>query len=100
MPLLRLALLGSLLTLPALAQQAPHAAPLAAQGCLGCHGPGGQGVGSIPGIAGRPAEELRAQMAAFRANQAPATIMGRIARGYSEAETAAIAAHFARQPAR
>lgn len=96
MPLLRLALLGSLLTLPALAQPVP----MSAQGCLGCHGPGGQGVGSIPGIAGRPAEELRAQMAAFRANQLPATIMGRIARGYSEAETAAIAAHFARQPAR
>lgn len=96
MPILRLALLGSLLALPAFAQNAPHAA----QGCLGCHGPGGQGVGSIPGIAGRPAEQLQAQMSAFRANQLPATIMGRIARGYSEAETAAIAAHFARQPAR
>jgi sulfide dehydrogenase cytochrome subunit len=34
-------------------------------------------------------------MAAFRANERPASIMGRVARGYTEAEIAAIAEHFA-----
>jgi cytochrome c553 len=52
----------------------------------------------VPGLAGRPQAELVAQMAAFRANERPGTIMGRIARGYTEAETLAVAAYFAQQP--
>lgn len=69
--------------------------PLAAQGCLGCHGPNGEGSGGIPGLARRDRSELAAAMAAFRANERPATIMNRIARGYTEAETAATIAYFA-----
>lgn len=75
------------------------AAPLAAQGCLGCHGPGGAGQPPIVGIAGRPAAETEALLKAFRANERPGTIMGRIARGYSDAEIAAAAAYFAAAPA-
>lgn len=75
---------------PAWAQPA-----LLAQGCLGCHGPGGAGSGGIPALAGRDENDLRAAMAAFRANERPATIMNRIARGYTDAEVAAIAAYFA-----
>lgn len=86
-----------LLAAPAFAHAA---APLAAEGCLGCHGPAGQGAGAVPALAGRDRAELEALMAAFRGNERPATIMGRIARGYTEAESAAIAAHFARLPAR
>jgi cytochrome c553 len=73
-------------------------APLAAQGCLGCHGPNGAGQVPIPGITGRPAAETEALMKAFRANERPGTIMGRIARGYTDAEIAAMAAFFAAQP--
>ncbi|WP_424812307.1 c-type cytochrome [Roseococcus sp. YIM B11640] len=72
-------------------------APLAAQGCLGCHGPNGTGATGVPALAGRDAAELTALMAAFRANERPATIMGRIARGYTPAELAAVAEHFSRQ---
>jgi cytochrome subunit of sulfide dehydrogenase len=79
-----------LLAAPAAAQ-----APLAAEGCLGCHGPAGEGAGGIPALASRDAAELRAAMIAFRANERPATIMGRIARGYTDAEIAAMAEHFA-----
>ena len=85
----------------ALALQFPPAqaqAPLAAQACLGCHGSGGGGVTPVPGIAGRPAGELLAALVAFRANERPGTIMGRIARGYTDAEFAAMAAHFAALP--
>jgi sulfide dehydrogenase cytochrome subunit len=89
---LRLALLGLVLLSPAARAQAP----LAAEGCYGCHGPGGAGATGIPALAGRDAGELRALMAAFRANERPATIMGRVARGYTEAEIAAVAEHFAR----
>ena len=70
-------------------------APLAAQGCLGCHGPSGAGSGGIPGLAGRDHSELATAMAAFRANERPATIMNRVARGYTEAEIAAAVAYFA-----
>jgi cytochrome subunit of sulfide dehydrogenase len=70
-------------------------APLPAQGCLGCHGPEGRGSGAVPALAGREAAEIIAAMQAFQAGQRPATIMDRIARGYTAAEIAAVAAYFA-----
>jgi cytochrome subunit of sulfide dehydrogenase len=73
-------------------------APLVAEGCIGCHGPNGAGMGGVPALAGRDRAELVSLMAAFRANERPATIMGRIARGYTDAEIAAAADHFARLP--
>lgn len=93
---MRLPLLSGLAALLLAAAPAAAQAPLAAEGCYGCHGPGGTGAGGIPGIAGRDAAELRAAMIAFRANERPGTIMGRIARGYTDAEIAAVAEHFAR----
>ncbi len=77
------------------AERAAEPVPLAAQGCVGCHGVRGTGAGAIPGIAGRPAAEIATSLNAFRANERPGTIMGRIARGYTEADIAAIAAYFA-----
>lgn len=71
--------------------------PLAAQGCVGCHGPRGTGSDAIPRIAGRPAPDIVSQMQAFATNQRAGTIMGRITRGYTDAEIAAIAAYFAAQ---
>jgi cytochrome c553 len=83
--------LALLAPLPAAAETGP----LLAQGCLGCHGPNGTGMGAVPPLAGRDAPELRALMQAFRDGTRPATIMDRIARGYSEAEIAAAVEHFA-----
>jgi sulfide dehydrogenase cytochrome subunit len=91
----RAAILAGLLAALAGAAPARAQAPLAAEGCTGCHGPNGAGAGGVPTLAGRDAAELRALMAAFRANERPATIMGRVARGYTEAEIAAVAEHFA-----
>lgn len=89
-------LLASLATtVPALAQQQQPAAPLIAQGCAGCHGQNGAGLGATPPIAGTPRDEFIKTWAAFRANERPATIMNRIARGYTDAEVAALADHFA-----
>jgi sulfide dehydrogenase cytochrome subunit len=70
-------------------------APLAAEGCIGCHGPRGEGMAAIARIAGRDAGELEAILRAYRADERPGTIMPRIARGYSDAEIAAVAAYFA-----
>ena len=71
-------------------------APFAAEGCLGCHGPDGRGAAGAAPIAGRDRAEMVAIMLAFRANERPGTIMGRIARGYTEAEIAAVAEHFSK----
>ncbi len=90
--MIRLCLLAfATLAAPALAANGP----LLAQACAGCHGPNAAGQEATPGIAGVPAATIVAQMNAFRANERPATIMGRIARGYSDAEIAAIAEYLA-----
>jgi sulfide dehydrogenase cytochrome subunit len=75
--------------------QSPPATPLVAQGCAGCHGQSGAGQGASPVIAGLSEDEFLKIWAAFRANERPATIMNRIARGYTDAEVAALAAYFA-----
>jgi cytochrome subunit of sulfide dehydrogenase len=82
-----------LLALPGLAAAQ---APLAAEGCIGCHGPDGRGVTGGASINGRDRAEMIAILTAFRANERPGTIMGRIARGYTEAEIAAVAEYFSR----
>lgn len=89
--MIRAALLLMLFASAAVAQPAN----IVAEGCIACHGPGGRGSGTVPPLAGRDAADLTAAMAAFRANERPATIMNRIARGYTEAEIAAAAAYFA-----
>lgn len=70
-------------------------APLVAEGCVGCHGPGARGSGSVVGLAGRDARELATAMMAFRAGERTGTIMNRIAKGYTDAEIAAVAAYLA-----
>ncbi len=66
--------------------------------CQGCHGAAGAGGQGMPALAGRHgAAELVALLQGFRGNTLPATVMGRIARGYTEAEIAALAAFYARR---
>jgi cytochrome subunit of sulfide dehydrogenase len=66
---------------------APFDAPPGASGCSGCHG----GVAPLPVLAGRPAADIVSAMAAFRAGERPATVMTRIAKGFTPEETTAIA---------
>ena len=83
------------LPISALAQSAD--APPGAASCTGCH-PAKAGVQSpVPRLAGKSAAETVAQMQAFRTGQRPATVMDRIAKGFSEAETQAIADWYAQQ---
>jgi cytochrome c553 len=75
--------------------QAPQP-PLIAQGCVGCHGQAGAGSGTVPRIAGYDRELFVQQFAAFRAKQRPATIMDRVASGYTDAEVAVLADYFSK----
>lgn len=74
----------------------PARAELLSESCAACHGPNGHSAGSIPSIAGLEAADMIAAFQAFRSEARPATIMTRIARGFDDAEIAAIAAYFAR----
>lgn len=62
--------------------------------CTSCHGVEGRSVGAAPSLAGQAEADLIAKFKAFRDGTAPATIMNRIARGYTDEEIAALAAYF------
>ncbi|MBR0682645.1 hypothetical protein GXW74_19290 [Roseomonas eburnea] len=80
---------------PALAQTSDPA--VLAGACQGCHGVAGQGSHGIPLIKDAHSRaEFVALLQAFRANQREATVMGRIARGYTDEQIALLAAHYAR----
>jgi cytochrome c553 len=97
-------------SLPALAQQpAPaFAAPnltergvrSMAASCAACHGTNGRAApgSAVAGLAGRSKEDLVQVMAQFKGGQRPATVMHQIAKGYTEAETAAMAEYFSKLP--
>jgi cytochrome subunit of sulfide dehydrogenase len=71
-----------------------------AANCAQCHGTAGRPVAgsAIPALAGRGRAELGAQLAAFKQGTVRATVMDQIAKGYSDAELAALADYFARLP--
>ena len=71
--------------------------PAGASSCSGCHAANAAANTPVPRLAGRNAAELVAQMQAFRSGAQPSTVMDRIAKGYSDAEIAAIAAWYAQQ---
>jgi sulfide dehydrogenase cytochrome subunit len=66
--------------------------------CANCHGPDGRSPGPIPSIAGRPEAALAEQLKAFKSDNPPpgTTVMGRLAKGYSDDQIAALAAHFSK----
>lgn len=80
------------LGLPAFAAEP---SPPGATSCSGCHAAGS----AFGPLAGEPAEKTAASLAAFRSGERPSTLMGRIAKGFDEAESRAIAEWWARQEA-
>ena len=84
---------AALIALPSLSS-AQQIAPPAAEACTGCHG---AQPTALPSLAQLKQGEIVAAMAAFRSGAREATVMDRIAKGFSEAETEAIASWFAAQ---
>ena len=102
----------AVIALPAGAQQpAPPAPAFAAPNlsesgvrsmaanCAACHGTGGRAVSgsSVVALAGKPRDEIVQSMAQFKEGKKTATLMHQVAKGYSEAEIAALADYFSRQ---
>jgi cytochrome c553 len=98
MNLIRLCIVAAaVLASIATAVAASAESPVGAASCSGCH-PAKPGVESaVPRLTGRNPEGVVAQMQAFRSGQRAATVMDRIAKGYSDAEVEAIAVWYAAQ---
>jgi cytochrome subunit of sulfide dehydrogenase len=81
-------------SLPAHAASEP---PPGAASCSGCHSAGATSASSVSRLYGRDAGDIMTAMAGFRDGSLPATVMNRIAKGFSDDELRAIAAWLAAQ---
>jgi sulfide dehydrogenase cytochrome subunit len=79
------------------ASAASGEAPAGAAACSGCHPAAAQAETPVPPLAGRDPEQIVSAMRAFRSGQRPATVMDRIAKGFSDDEIQAIAAWYGAQ---
>ena len=78
---------------------APPTATMLADTCAGCHGTDGASNGpATPSIAGMSEIYIVDSMKAFKSGERYSTIMGRIAKGYSDEEFKLMASVFAKQP--
>lgn len=73
----------------------PSRGAVLAAACEGCHGAAADGPGSIPAIAGQPAASIRAALEDFRSGKRASTVMGRLAKGYSDDDISLLAKYFA-----
>ncbi len=72
-------------------------AALLANTCTSCHGADGRGQGAIPQIGGLPADQIVDALVAFRDGTRQATVMGWVAKAYSDAEIQMIADYFSQR---
>jgi cytochrome subunit of sulfide dehydrogenase len=88
-----------LLMLPGLLAFAAAAAdpPPGATSCSGCHPPTASAETKVPPLRGQNPADIVAAMQAFRSGERPSTVMGRIAKGFSDDEIRAIAAWVAEE---
>jgi len=71
--------------------------PAGAMSCSGCHAMSKSVDSAVPRLHGRPAADIAAAMRDFQKGERAPTVMGRIAKGYTDAEIDALAAWFAAQ---
>ncbi len=88
------ALLGALFA-PAAVSEVSHS--MLGNTCAGCHGTNGHSAEPMPIIAGLPDKYMTETMKSYRSGKRPSTIMGRLARGYSDKEIEYMAKFFAAQ---
>lgn len=66
-----------------------------AYACSGCHGSEGQGhYDGMPRLAGQTAAKLAKTLLDFKYQRQPSSVMGRISKGYTDAELQAVADYF------
>ena len=71
--------------------------PAGAAACSGCHPSSARGPSPVARLAGRDRAEIVKAMHDFRSGERAATVMDRIAKGFTDDEIQALAAWFAAQ---
>jgi cytochrome c553 len=71
--------------------------PAGAASCSGCHPASPRVTSPVPRLAGVDRAAIARAMQDFRSGQRPATVMDRIAKGFTDDEIQALAAWFATQ---
>lgn len=90
------AVVGAVAWAGAAVSAAPEPPP-GASSCSSCHAANPKADTAVPRLAGRKAADIFADMQAFKTGQKASTVMGRIAKGLTDAEVEAIAAWYAQQ---
>lgn len=96
-PMIWIAILFAMMVVVPADAKPPIPSSTLSNNCAGCHGTYGYSTEPMPIIAGFPAAYFSQVMRQFRTGKRPSTIMGRLARGYSESELDDMAAFFASQ---
>jgi sulfide dehydrogenase cytochrome subunit len=74
---------------------APPSAAMLSNACAGCHGTDGGSAGpSMPSISSQSKTAIVEAMKKFKSGERPSTVMGRLAKGYSDAEINAMGDFF------
>jgi sulfide dehydrogenase cytochrome subunit len=94
--LLAAAIVGSVMALPAGAQDVNLGRNLAAS-CVACHGKDATSTGTLDG---RPKNQIVQTMKDFKSGARPATLMHQLAKGYTETQVELIAEYFSQQKAK
>lgn len=94
---MKIAIVAAMLAMVCTAPSMAQTGQAMAQTCYVCHGPGAKGAGQIAPLAGLPKDHLSRQMADFKADRRPGTIMNRIAKGFTDEQLALIAEYLAAQ---
>lgn len=93
--LINLALLAGGLAVSSPLWAAASTAAMLSNTCAGCHGTNGASVGlSMPTLAGQPAAYIEDSMKKFKSGERPSSIMGRLAKAYSDDDFKAMAEFF------
>ena len=87
--------LAMLLAFPAMAQEL---APPGASACSGCHAPLIRPGAALPPVSALPPQAVAEAMRAFKSGARDSTVMGRIAKGFSDGEIEAIANYLGKKP--
>jgi sulfide dehydrogenase cytochrome subunit len=93
-----LALVVGAMTITGMASAASPDAAMLSNACAGCHGTHGGSAGmTMPSLAGQSKTAVVEAMKKFKSGERPSTVMGRLAKGYSDAEIDLMGDFFSRQ---
>ncbi len=91
-------LAAGLIALSSAALAAPPSPAMLSNACAGCHGTGGASAGpSMPSLAGQSRVAIVEAMKGFKSGERPSTVMGRLAKAYTDADFEAMGAFFSGQ---